>query len=65
MWQSRVEIEQYSIVYFNCVSVFEVLYRRTSIKGGAHTCTCCVTHEYDMFTKHIQVEVLHYSTLSA
>ena len=25
MWQSRVEIEHYSIVYFNRIAVFEVL----------------------------------------
>ena len=37
MWQSRVEIEHYSVAYFDCITVFEVLYRSTSIKGGAHT----------------------------
>ena len=31
MWQSRVEIEDYSIGYF-------VLYRWTSVKGEGHTC---------------------------
>ena len=34
MWQSRVEIEDYSVVYFDHITVFEVPYR---IKGGAHT----------------------------
>ena len=38
MWQSQEEIELYSIPY--CVTVFKVLYCRTSIRGGAHM--CCV-----------------------
>ena len=38
MWQSQVEIEHYSIVYFNCAGAFQVLKRTTSIKGRAHTC---------------------------
>ena len=38
MWQSRVEIEGYSVTYFNHIAVFEVPCRWTSIKGGAHTC---------------------------
>ena len=25
MWQSRVEIEHCSVVYFNCITAFEVL----------------------------------------
>ena len=37
MWQSRVGIEQYSVAYFERITVFEVLYRRTSVRGGAHT----------------------------
>ena len=48
MWQSqveieryvavlRVEIEHYSIAYFDRVIVFKALQRRTSVKGGAHT----------------------------
>ena len=37
MWQSRVEIEHYSVVYFNHITVFEVLWRGTSVRGGAHT----------------------------
>ena len=35
MWQSQVEIQHYSVVYFNCITAFEVLYHRTSIKSGA------------------------------
>ena len=34
MWQPRVEIEHYFVVYFHRITVFEA--RRTSIKGGAH-----------------------------
>ena len=26
MWQSRAEIEDYSIVYFDCIAAFEALY---------------------------------------
>ena len=37
MWQSRVEIEGYSVTYFNRIAAFEVPYRWTSVKGGAHT----------------------------
>ena len=37
MWQSRVEIEHYSVVYFLCITVLEALWRRTSVIGGAHT----------------------------
>ena len=37
MWQSRVEIEYYSIAYFDRVIVFKAPYLRTSFKGGAQT----------------------------
>ena len=37
MWQSRVEIEDYSVAYFDRITVFEAPYRWTSVKGGAHT----------------------------
>ena len=36
MWQSRVEIEHYSIAYFDRVTTFKALQHRTSVKGGAH-----------------------------
>ena len=36
MWQSRVEIEGYSVAYFDRIVAFEAPYRRTSVKGGAH-----------------------------
>ena len=34
MWQSHVEIERYSVVYFDRIAT---PYRWTSVKGGAHT----------------------------
>ena len=37
VWQSCVEIEGYSVAYFDRIAVFEALYHWTSIKGGAHT----------------------------
>ena len=37
MWQSRVEIEYYSVAYFDPVTVFKAPYLRTSVKGGAQT----------------------------
>ena len=36
MWQSRVEIEGYSVAYFDRIAAFEAPLRWTSIKGGAH-----------------------------
>ena len=36
MWQSRVEIQGYSVAYFDRFAAFEALYRWTSVKGGAH-----------------------------
>ena len=36
MWQSCVEIEGYSVAYFNRIAAFEALCRWTSVKGGAH-----------------------------
>ena len=35
VWQSRVEIENYSLAYFNHIAVLKVPYCLTSIKGGA------------------------------
>ena len=40
MWQSRVEIEAYSVAYFDRVSAFETQY--DSVKGGA-LCKCDFT----------------------
>ena len=36
MWQSRVEIEGYSVAYFDHIAAFDVPYLWTSIKGGAY-----------------------------
>ena len=36
MWQSCVEIEGYSVAYFDRIAVFEAPYRGTSVKGRAH-----------------------------
>ena len=36
--KSRVEIEHYSVAYFDCFTVFKALLRSTSIKGRAHMC---------------------------
>ena len=37
MWQSHVEIEDYSVVYFDRIAMFKAPYRWSSVKGGAHT----------------------------
>ena len=39
MWQSRVEIEDYSVTYFDRIVAFEAPYRWTSAKGGVHMCS--------------------------
>ena len=36
MWQSHVEVEGYSAMCFDRFTMFEVAYRWTSTKGGAH-----------------------------
>ena len=36
MWQFRVEIEDYSVAYFDRIAAFKVPYRCTSFKGGAY-----------------------------
>ena len=33
MWQSHVEIEDYSVAYFDHIAVFEAPYGWTSVKG--------------------------------
>ena len=52
MWQSRVEIEHYSVAYFDRIAAFEALLRRTSVKGGAHTC-CVNVASIDEFTHRV------------
>ena len=36
MWQSRVEIEHYSVAYFARIAAFKAFQRGTFVKGGAH-----------------------------
>ena len=36
MWQSRVEIEDYSVAYFDHIAAFKAPYRWNFSKGGAH-----------------------------
>ena len=50
MWQSRVEIEHYFVAYFDCITAFEVLWRRTSVKGGA---LGKFMNTYHVYTAHI------------
>ena len=52
MWQSRLEIEHYSVVYFNSIAAFEALQRRTSVKGGAHA-RCVNVVSIDEFTQRV------------
>ena len=43
MWESHVEIEGYSVVYFAHIVVFEALYCWTSIKGvGSYVLQRCM-----------------------
>ena len=48
LWQSQVETKHYSIAYFDRDTAFEVLQRRTSVKGGANTLCVNVSsiHEF-------------------
>ena len=38
MWQSRLEIKDYFVEYFNRTTAIEAPYRCTSVIGGAHMC---------------------------
>ena len=68
MWQSCVEIEGYSVVYFNCIAAFKAPYCWTSVKGGAYM---CFVDSLDIHasTKHIWapplMEVQRYGALKA
>ena len=42
VWQFHVEIEGYSVAYFDHITVFEAPYRWTSVKGGAHMPYLCI-----------------------
>ena len=52
MWQSRVEIEHYSVAYFTHITAFEALLRGTSVKGGVQT-RCVNVVSIDEFTQHV------------
>ena len=68
MWKSHIEIKGYSVAYFNRIAMFEVPYRWTSVKGGAHTCFVDVWIS-NKSTKRIWVPLLttvqRYSALKA
>ena len=68
VWQARVVIDYYSVVYFTCVTVFKVLYLWTSDKGGVHT-RCRAASIAATFTQHVWAppltEVQRYSALNA
>ena len=67
MWQSQVEIEHYSVAYFDCITTFKVLKRSTSLKGGAYTRYVDLSG-IDAASLHIWAppitEVLYYSASS-
>ena len=52
MWQSRVEIEHYSVAYFDRIAAFAALQCRTSVNGMAHT-RCVNVASFDEFTQHV------------
>ena len=52
MWQSRVEIKHYSVVYFARITAFKTFKCGTSVKGGAHT-FCVSVVSIDEFTQHV------------
>ena len=50
MWQSRVEIEGYSVVNLDCVAAFKAPYNWTSIKGRASSYVrMCFVDLLDMY----------------
>ena len=51
MWQSCVEIKDYSVVYYNRIATFEPPYHWTSVKDAAHMCFLDVRIS-SKFTKH-------------
>ena len=57
MRQSRIEIDYYSIVYFECITKFDTLYRWASAKGGAYTCFIDAS-DINVFTRRIWVPPL-------
>ena len=58
LWQSRVEIEHYSISHFNRITAFEALKHSTSVMGGAYT-RYVNSQILDMFSQHICAPTLN------
>ena len=61
MWQSRLEIEGYSVVYFEHITAFEAQYCLTSIKGMAHTRFVDLL-DIHASTKHVRSPTLNRSS---
>ena len=38
MGNSIIVAVDYSVAYFDCITVFKALWRRMPVKGGVHTC---------------------------
>jgi len=62
MWHSQIEIEPYSVAYFNHITTFKVLQHRTSVKRGAHMRS---VGAWILDNSTPLTEVLHYSALNA
>ena len=50
--ESRIEIEYYSVAYFDRVTAFKAPYLRTSVKGGAQT-RCVIASIIAALTQHV------------
>ena len=68
LWQSRVEIEHYSVTYFDHIAAFKAPYHWTSVKGGAHMRFIGLS-DIHASTKHVWAppltEVQRYGTSNA
>ena len=53
VWQFRVEVEYYSIAYFNRVTALKVLYLRISVKGRAHMRCIVASISSYIYTVHL------------
>ena len=60
LWQSWVEIEHYSVAYFDHITAFVALLRGTSVKGGTHMhCVNMVSiHEFTQLYEPRPMQVL-------
>ena len=52
LWQPHLEIESYSVAYFDHVTAFKVSYLQTSVKGGAQM-QCVIASIVAAFTQHV------------